>query len=103
MSTVYSTSASTQLSSGLYSVLPDREVGILLALFQRLQRRFVLHIKHKSIESGCKLHATHLAQPPSNSPGLLRSQIQRKIFLSFVVFPEILASFLVCHSHDSGN
>ena len=50
-----------------------------------------------------QLQATHLAQPPSDSPGLLRSQVQRKIFLVFVVFPEILASFLVCHSQDSGD
>ena len=40
---------------------------------------------------------THSSQPPSDSPRLLWSQVEREVLLFLVVFPKVLTRLLVGH------
>lgn len=89
--------------SCLDSILPPWKVSLLLALLERLDRLFFLYPKSLSrYERKCD-KKYHLSESPPDGTSPLRSQVKRKVFLVFVILPNILACLLVCHSEHPGN
>lgn len=47
--------------------------------------------------------STHLRQSPTDGPGLLHSQVQRKVLLVLVVFARVVPGLLVKDGEDAGD
>ncbi len=81
-------------------------MDILLALLQRLQRRFVLQDrKRQSVRQSNQRHRkfTDLREASPDRTGLLRAEVKRQVLLVLVELPQVLPLLLVRDRQNPGD